>query len=243
QRWVFGILIYLIFLGFGFVFGGYFSISAHEHLNRTPIPTIRELAPQQTTSAKTYPVPTLPQYTSSQTAYPQTQSLGQINYLLVTVDDLTSSHPQLTSLWLWIIDKNANQWMFLPLYDPEVNSSISKEFAQQLVTSFSIKPDHQLDGNFLKLIQDHSILWHHSIIVDDVLLSKLGEIVQVEQFNLLNSAKQICKLLPQENLDITPLDKLSPTHFYADQFPSFLIQTDMTVLKSLPVQCSFPTLP
>ncbi|MGB9639601.1 MAG: hypothetical protein ACPL4H_01735 [Anaerolineales bacterium] len=240
NRWLFAGLIYLTFMGLGIISGRTISIYAHNHLNHTPIPTIRELASQKT--QKSYPVPTLPKGTpaeDNETFPPPSQ---QNNYLLLFVDDLNAKKPKLLSAYIWIIQNDANRWTFLPIYDPQLAQPVVNSYTQELVRYFSINNHHQLNQAFMDRLNSHSILWHHFLLIDEQFLTKLSALADANTDTPFKLMQQYCQIIPQTTIDLTPLTAISTKHFYTDAIPSFLLQPHSMALNKFPLECLFPTL-
>ncbi len=242
NRWLFAALVYLTFMGVGILTGGYLSGYAHNHINRTPFPTIHELASKETQTQKSYPVPTMPKIYPSEDNETTVQPIQQTNYLLLFVDDLTIKEPNLTSVYVWIAQNETERWIFLPLYDPNLFPPLTDTFTKELKKDFAISADRQIAAKFLALLNTHSILWHHYMLIDNLFLRKLADLVDIQNPTPLNLMQQICQVIPQTSLDLNTLKDISPLHFYADNPITTFTQPGSMTLNRFPLQCDFPTL-
>ena len=240
NRWLFGALVYLTFMGLGIISGGYISTYAHSHLNHTPIPTIRELASQKT--PKSYPVPTLPKVTPTEDNENLLQPVQQTNYLLLFVDDLNAKKPKLNGAYLWIIQNDTHRWTFLPIYDAQLPQPVVNSFTQELTRDFSFNNSHQLNSAFIDRLKAHSILWHHILLLDEIFLAKISEVANIQDSTPLDLMQQYCQIIPQTTIDLTQLKDISKKHFYADDIPSYLLQPNSMIMNRFPLKCLFPTL-
>lgn len=242
NRWLFASLVYLTFMGLGILSGGYISTYAHSHINHTPIPTIRELAAQNTESRQSYPLPTLPKITPTEVNALYLQHVQQTNYLLLFVDDLGTKKPKLTNTYLWIIQNDTNQWTFLPIYDPQLSPPLVNSFTKELERVFSINNQHQLNQAFIDRLTAKSILWHHFLLMDNIFLSKLSGLEDIKEITPLSLMQRYCQIIPQSTIDFTPLMDVIDKHFYSDSIPSSPLEFDSMKLNSIPLECHFPTL-
>lgn len=242
NRWLFAALVYLTFMGLGILTGGYISGYAHNHINRTPIPTIHELATKVTQTQKSYPVPTLPQIYPTERNETSLQPIQQTNYLLLFVDDLSAKKPKLTGVYVWIAQNETERWIFLPIYDPNLVPPLTDSFAKELKKDFAISADRQINPKFLDQLNSHSILWHHYILIDNLFLEKLAVLVDIQNPTPLNLMQQFCQIIPQTSVDLNTLKDISSLHFYSDNSISSFTQPGSMTLNRFPLKCDFPTL-
>lgn len=98
---------------------------------------------------------------SSQPGHTPTVIPNQSNLLIVLVDDLSSSQPELIGLWLAGRVSSAPQIIFLPIF-PSQSSSKS----ENAIHSSFLDTSGNLDENFVNTLHTREIWWDHYLAAD-----------------------------------------------------------------------------
>jgi hypothetical protein len=195
---------------------------------------------------------------------------NQNNYLLVYVDRLQATRPDLKGVWLVVAVPDQYTFTILPIFP--ATSFDASEFNQELARSFSLSEDGTLDIQFLNQLRTHNYFWNHQLFIDDIglisiydqlsgkttkpmtstgaqLLAEMQpwhnspqDALNQQHLMLLNLCSGIQGVSPEA--DIMPVLELIPTHFLTDIGDESLM-FHWGKIKENPAQfvCEFPSFP
>ena len=125
---------------------------------------------------------------------------NQINLILVRVNDLTLSHPSLTSIWGIFISRSDFPGLIMKRIYPEAGSPISVKLGQ----TFSLDEQKQLNLKFLNVMRDLDMPAVEIVIVDNIGMSKLVKSISTQSH--VDISVEMRNINPPEIASIGDLD-------------------------------------
>jgi len=107
--------------------------------------------------------------------------LNQKKLLIVTVDDLTSTSPQLASVWVGIVmEGNPPSITWKAIYP----SPSKKAFGLSLVENFSLNEQKELTYEFLDYLSSNEIYFDGYLVSDYFALGKIKESMNIQEIEI-----------------------------------------------------------
>ena len=121
---------------------------------------------------------------------------GQMNLLLILVDELDATEPGLQGVWMLIHDPSGKKVHFMPIYPAE------SKFGQDVRQAVGLEKVNGLSPKLEQLLQKQGLWWDNYLVIDRKILSRLVQ--QTDGIDLGNgrlNGQQIIGLLPIADQD------------------------------------------
>jgi hypothetical protein len=116
---------------------------------------------------------------------------GQINYLLILVDEIDATEPGLQAVWMLIQDPSGKKVNFMPIYPAET------AFGQEVGKAIGIEKINGLSPKIEQVLHKQGLWWDYFLVIDRELLAKVVQ--QAGGIDLGNgqlNGQQVAGLLP-----------------------------------------------
>jgi hypothetical protein len=130
----------------------------------------------------------------------------QQNILVIGVDDLGAPTPRLTSVWLIIHLKDSPHMMLLPIYPSGDSQPSDSSSMDTMDGKFKLTPQHTLESDFVRALNEKEIWWTGQIIVDEYSLADVVDFVAGANDNSLLDGVDAITSIP--SAWATPSDSL-----------------------------------
>ncbi len=132
----------------------------------------------------------------------------QQNILLVEVDDLGATKPNLESIWLMLYIKNTPKITWMPLYLAS-SSSGALATAHSIADQFQLGKNKTLDGDFETALREQDIWWNGTIITDKQGVEKLLALLKSSPKTSETKQNADVEISPTSLLDASAMEKVA----------------------------------
>jgi len=191
---------------------------------------------------------------------PDERKPASLNYqrsvLMVQIDDMTATNPQLISMWiLFISNTDTSQVIIKSIFTPIVEDPQST----QLAVDFNITQDNNLSSTFLHTVGKQNIPYNNIILFDQSAFKSISEWITAHSVSLspiiaksMDDAQnilvqdaavfnEICRSIPgksQSRGPVPPWENLVTSHFSSDfLFDDMMLLWEVLSNNEHSIQC------